>query len=192
MKIFNRIILVVSTFIYIIVGFFCLSVSFSQKANQWTLDLVQSLVGALNVSIAARIVIFILGLFLIAIALLTIIGNIENKRAERTVVLQSPLGDIFVSLSAIEDFSRIVKNQVKGIRDIKGKVLSKRKGLDVTAKVTLYSDRSVADVTQEIQEAIIQYIHFTLGINTEIKPKVIVSKMAYKTVNEVQEEPDNE
>ncbi len=35
MKIFNRIILVVSTFIYIIVGFFCLSVSFSQKANQW-------------------------------------------------------------------------------------------------------------------------------------------------------------
>jgi uncharacterized phage protein gp47/JayE len=89
-----------------------------------------------------------------------------------------------VSLGAIEDFSRVVKNQVRGVKDIKGKVISTRKGLKVTANVTLYSDRSVAEVTQEIQEAIIQYIQYTLGIANEIKPSVIVGKVVYRSKDE--------
>ena len=89
-----------------------------------------------------------------------------------------------VSLGAIEDFSRVVKNQVSGVKDIKGKVISTRKGLLVTAHVSLYSDRSVADVTQEVQEAIIKYIQFTLGIANEIKPTVIVSKVVYRQKEE--------
>jgi len=184
MKIFNRIVLIINTLLFLVVGFFSISVSFSKKANQWSLDIVETMVGYLNVSVAGRIIVFLFGLFLVAVALLTIVGNIENRRAERTVVLQSPLGDILVSLSAIEDFSRVIKNQIKGVKDIKGKVYAKRKGMDVVAKVTLYSHRAVADVTQEIQEAIIKYIQYTLGIETEIRPTVIVSKVAYKTAEE--------
>jgi len=188
MKIFNRVILIISTLLFIISGFFCVSVSINQKANLWTLDIVQVIVGAMSASVAARIIVFTFGLFLIAVALLTIIGNIENSRAERTVVLTSPLGDILVSLSAIEDFSRVVRSKVKGVKDIKGKVLSKKKGIDITAKVTLYSDRAVAEVTQEIQETIIEYIKYTLGIDAEIKPTVIVSKMVYKSTEEKSDE----
>ena len=131
--------------------------------------------------IAIRIAVLIMGVFFISVALFTIFGNIEKRRSERTVVLESPLGEIMVSLGAIEDFSRVVKNQVKGVKDIKGKVISTRKGLKVTAHVTLFSDRSVAEVTQEVQEAIIQYIQYTLGIANEIKPTVIVSKVLYRS-----------
>lgn len=108
-------------------------------------------------------------------------GNLEKRRTERTVVLESPLGEIMVSLGAIEDFSRVVKNQVKGVKDIKGKVISTRKGMKVTARVTLYSDRSVSEVTQEVQEAIVKYIQYTLGIEAPIKPTVIVSKIVFKS-----------
>ncbi len=180
MKIFNRIIVIINTLLFLVVGFFCLSISINQRANLWTLDMVQVFAGALNTSVAARIIIFIFGVFLIAVALLTIIGNIENRRAERSVILQSPHGDIQVSLSAIEDFSRIVKSKIKSVKDIKGRVRSTRKGLDVTARVVLFSDRSVADITQEIQREIIEYIKYTLGIDAEIKPRVIVNKMVYK------------
>ena len=184
MRIFNRIIIIINTLLFLFVGGFGIAMSFNKSANKWSLDIAETIIGYLNVSMGARIIVFIFSLFLIIVALLTIIGNIENRRVERNVILQSPMGDIHVSLSAIEDFSRVVKSQVEGVKDIKGKVLSKRKGLDVTAKVVLYSDRAVADITQEIQDAIIKYIQYTLGISTEIKPKIIVNKVVYRSKEE--------
>lgn len=188
MKIFNRILIGINILFFLIAGLFGASISINQDANEWWVTMVQTLANYLNNSMIARVTVLIVSLLLILVAVLIIIGNIENRRAERTVILQSPYGDIMVSLGAIEDFSRIVKNEVKGVKEIKGRVLSKRKGLDVTAKVTLFSDRAVAEVTQEVQEAIIRYIQYTLGINAEIKPKVVVSKVVYKS----QEEKKNE
>jgi hypothetical protein len=189
MKYFNRIIITINTLLFLLVGAMFVSVSTTQGANQWSLNIAQNLINSLAKSdtpkiIAIRIAVLSTGIFLVAVALFTIWGNFEKRRSERTVVLESPLGEIMVSLGAIEDFSRVVKNQVKGVKDIKGKVISTRKGLRVTAHVTLFSDRSVADVTQEVQEAIIQYIQFTLGIETQIKPTVIVSKVVFKSKEE--------
>jgi hypothetical protein len=184
MKIFNRILIGINILFFLIFGLFGTSISINQDANKWWVSVVQTFAEYLNHSMVARISVLIVSLLLILIAVLTIIGNIENRRAERTVVLQSQHGDIMVSLGAIEDFSRVVKNEVKGVKEIKGRVVSKRKGLNVTAKVTLYSDRAVAEVTQEIQQAIIKYIQYTLGIDAEIKPTVVVKKVVYKSPEE--------
>lgn len=181
MKIFNRILIGITVLLFLTFGVFSASISLNQEANKIWLSAVQTLADYLNQSMPARVSLLSFGIFLIAIALLTVIGNIESKKNERTVVLQSPHGDILVSLAAIEDFSRVVKNEIDGVKDIKGRVLSKRKGLYVTAKVTLYSDKSVAETTQQIQEAIIRYIQYTLGIEAPVKPTVIVSKIAYKS-----------
>ncbi|MEI7542014.1 MAG: alkaline shock response membrane anchor protein AmaP [bacterium] len=188
MRYFNRIIIIINTALFLFVGAMFVAVSSPSGANKWLLSTTENVVKLLSPEtpgiIAINIAIFFSGLFFIFIALFTIFGNIEKRRSERTVVLESPLGEILVSLGAIEDFSRVVKNQINGVKDIKGKVISTRKGLRVTARVTLYSDRSVADVTQEIQEAIIKYIQFTLGIDNEIKPIVIVSKVVFRQKEE--------
>ena len=189
MRYFNRIIIIINTALFLLVGAVFIGVSSTQGANQWMLTTMQNMVNSMASSdtakiIAIRLAVFSTGLFFIFTALFTIFGNIEKRRSERTVVLESPLGEIMVSLGAIEDFSRVVKNQINGVKDIKGKVISTRKGLRVTAHVTLFSDRSVADVTQEIQEAIIKYIQFTLGIANEIKPTVIVSKVVFRQKEE--------
>ena len=169
-------------------GAFCFSL-ISDQANATYISAIQKVSSDLlsqksNTLIAMRISVAALGLFLISIALLTIIGNIENRRSQRTVILQSPHGDILVSLSAIEDFSRVVKNEVKGVKDISSRVTANKKGLTVSAKVALYSDRSVADVTQEVQESIIKYIQYTLGIDAPVKPTITVSKVVYKTADD--------
>jgi len=184
MRIFNRIIIIINSALFLIVGAFGVSISINQTASKWSLGLIETFAQYLNSSIAARIIILLFSLFLLFVALFTIIGNIETRRQERTVVLESPLGDIMVSLSAIEDFSKVIKNQIDGLKDIKGKVFARRKRMDVRAKVVLYSDRPVAEVTQEVQEAIINYIKNTLGIEAEIKPTIIVSKVAYKSKEE--------
>ncbi len=184
MRIFNRVLLIINTLLFLAFGIFCASI-INDSVHEAVVHFLQDVITALNNSkTPVRLAVFSFGTFLIAVGLLTIIGNLETFRLERTVVLQSPHGDIMVSLAAIEDFSRVVKNQVAGVKDIKGKVRARRKGLDVTAWVTLYSDKSVADVTQEVQEAIIRYIQYTLGITAEIKPTVIVNKIAYKSAEE--------
>ena len=185
MKYFNRIIIIINTALFFIAGAMLIAVSLTPATNQWLLTTMEEVIKSLSNSDTAKITVirlgvFISGIFFIGVALFTIWGNIEKRRSERTAVLQSPLGDILVSLSAIEDFSRVVKNQINGVKDIKGKVIQTGKGFKVTAHVTLFSDRSVADVTQEIQEAIIKYIQYTLGIANEIKPTVIVSKVVFR------------
>jgi len=184
MRYFNRIIIIINTALFLVVGAFGISISINDTASKWSRGLIENLAVYLSSSIAARIIVLVFSIFLIFIALFTIFGNLETRRQERTVVLESPLGDIMVSLSAIEDFSKVIKNQIDGVKDIKGKVYAKRKRMDVRAKVVLYSDRSVAEVTQEVQEAIINYIKYTLGIEAEIKPTIIVSKVAYKSKEE--------
>jgi len=186
MKYYNRIIIAINTLLFLFVGVMFIAISTTQTANQWSLNAAQNFINSLAKTdtakiIAIRLVVLLLGIFLIAVALFTMFGNLEKRRTERTVVLESPLGEIMVSLGAIEDFSRVVKNQVKGVKDIKGKVISTRKGMKVTARVTLYSDRSVSEVTQEVQEAIVKYIQYTLGIEAPIKPTVIVSKIVFKS-----------
>jgi len=181
MRYFNRIIIIINTLLFIIAGVFMIAVSVNTAGNALAMKTSESFISYMNSATAAwRVAVFVTGAFLVAIALLTIIGNIENRRLERTVVLQSDLGDIYVSMAALEDFSRVIKNLIPGVKDIKGKVYSRNKRIDVIARVVLYSDRPVADVTQEIQEEAIRYIRNTLGIDTPVKPTVIVSKVTFR------------
>ena len=78
---------------------------------------------------------------------------------------------------AVEGF---FENKKQPVEAKVGELTPQSRAVNVTAKVVLYSDRSVADVSQEIQDAIIRYIQYTLGIETPVKPKVIVAKVVYK------------
>jgi len=180
MRYFNRLIIVLNTLLFICLGVFGVAITITTATHDWASSMANNAFGAISTTPTAKFIVLGFSLFFLLIALMTIIGNIERRLSERSVMLESPMGEIRVSLAAIEDFSRIVKNQVEGVKDIKGRVISSRKGLNVTAKVTLYSDRSVADVSQEIQDSIIRYIQYTLGIETQIKPRVIVTKVVYK------------
>jgi uncharacterized alkaline shock family protein YloU len=117
------------------------------------------------------------GAVLLLVLAYYVFGNIRAIRRERTVVLTTPLGEVLVSLPAIEDFARVLKNKIDGLRDIKGRVIYTRRGLKVSARVTVLAEYSIAEVTQKVQDAIRNYIQQTLGIQQEINPTVVVTKV---------------
>jgi len=117
------------------------------------------------------------GIFLLLVVVYLIWGNIQATRREKTVVLQTPLGEVMVSLPAIEDFDRVLKGRIEGLRDIKGRVVYTRRGLKVSARITVLSDFSIADVTQKVQDAIRNYVQNTLSIDQDIQPTVVVTKV---------------
>ncbi|MCD4813388.1 alkaline shock response membrane anchor protein AmaP [bacterium] len=130
-----------------------------------------------------RVVAFAIGLLLLASLIYLLLGNLQAARRERTVVLQNPMGEVMVSLPAIEDFARVLKGRIEGLRDIKGRVTYTRKGLKVVARITIFSDFSIADVTEKVQEEIRAYIQKTLSIEQEINPTVIVHKVVSRERN---------
>ncbi|MEW6517253.1 MAG: alkaline shock response membrane anchor protein AmaP [candidate division FCPU426 bacterium] len=102
---------------------------------------------------------------------------VRKSQRERTVVLKSPLGDVLVSLPAIEDFARVLRGKIEGLREIKGRVWYTRKGLKVTARIVVFSDVSLIQVTEKVQMEVLSYIQKTLNITQPIQPKVIVTKV---------------
>ncbi len=128
-------------------------------------------------SVTGRSVALLAGLALLAGGVYFVLGNIKASRRERTVVLQNPIGEVKVSLPAIEDFARVLKGKIEGLRDIKGRVIYRRRGLKVSARISVFSEYSIAEVSQKVQEGIRNYIQNILGIEQEINPTVIVTKV---------------
>lgn len=126
---------------------------------------------------SGRLASLAIGVILLGVAVYFVLGNLQAVRRERTVVLQTPMGEVLVSLPAIEDFARVLKNRIEGLRDIKGRVIYTRRGLKVSARVTVLSEYSIAEVTQKVQDGIRTYIQQTLGIQQEITPTVVVTKV---------------
>lgn len=119
----------------------------------------------------------LIGLLPLALLVTFILGNVKAAEHGRTVVLQNTLGAVKVSLSAIEDFSRVLKGKIEGLRDIKGRVVYTRHGLQVSARITVLAESRISEVTQKVQEGIQGYIRNTLGLEQPVTPTVIVAKV---------------
>ncbi len=127
--------------------------------------------------LTGRVLAFVIGVVLCGGLVYYGLGSVRAARRERTVVLQNPMGEVMVSLPAIEDFARVLKGKIDGLRDIRGRVLYTRRGLKVTARITIFSDVSIADVSEKVQAEIRTYIQKTLSIDQEINPTVLVTKV---------------
>lgn len=146
----------------------------------WLLSTSDFMGGPLAVAtegVMGRMSALIIGLVILLGLVYLFFGNLHASRREKTVVLQNPTGEVLVSLPAIEDFARIVKGKIEGLRDIKGKVVFSRRGLKVSARISTFSDYNIAEVAENVQEAVRSYVQKTLNIEQEINPTVIVTKV---------------
>ncbi len=96
---------------------------------------------------------------------------------ERALVKETKIGQISVSLNALENMSYRVANQVKGVQDIKPKVAYYPEGIKVLIKVVLSPDVSVPEVTDEIQAKVKNYIFEHVGINVAVV-KILVEDIS--------------
>lgn len=128
-------------------------------------------------TVTGRVASLVVGGLLLAGLVYYFWAAIRKSRRERTVVLKSPLGDVLVSLPAIEDFTRVLRGRIDGLREIKGRVWYTRKGLRVMARIVVFSDVSLIQVTEKVQMEVLSYIQKTLNITQPIQPKVIVTKV---------------
>lgn len=124
------------------------------------------------------------GTGLLFVAFSAVYSNLSTRRWERSVVFHNPLGEVMVSLTALEDIGRQAKAEVPGVKDLKLRVLPRRRGLQATARVVLFSDANVPSTTELIQEVIRRRLQEVVGESQDLRPRVIVTKVVFREAGE--------
>ena len=82
----------------------------------------------------------------------------------RAVVHEHTLGQVAISLSAIESLVRKEACQVSGVREAKARIYQVPEGIAVEVRASVTPDRSVPEVSREMQERVQARIHEIVGV----------------------------
>src|SRR5688572_18322963 len=184
MRIFNIGIIILNTLIFFTLGLVFLGSSLSDAWGAFLFKGWHAYDFILASGPSVRIAFGVGGVFLMLLAASTIVGNLQNRRYERTVVFHNPHGEVMIALGALEDLGKVVKAEIAGLKDIKLRVVARRKGLQVTGRVALWSDANLPRTTELIQESVRHYLQEIVGQEQEIRPRVVVGKVSFRDPEE--------
>ena len=177
MRLFNWIVWFVSSVIFILLGAMLLVFSahlkgwlnidflFTYLSNQPNLWLISGFTGILIVITTFSVSKIMLSRF----------------QREKTIAFNNPEGQVTISLSAIEDLIRRIVKQISELKDLRCDVKANKKGaIQITAKITLWSDANIPDVTEQVQSLIKSKVQDLLGIEEVVTCSVHISKIVHR------------
>ena len=140
-------------------------------------SLASAVEGSLDSASGFRPLLGLAGGLLLLAALGILWGNLSQRRFERTVVLRNPLGEVLVSLTALEDLGRLVKAEVPGVKDLRLRIRASRRGIKAEARLVLQGDVDVAAVSEAVQAGLRRRLQQVLGADQDLRPRVLVGRL---------------
>jgi uncharacterized alkaline shock family protein YloU len=156
MGIFDRIILTIYTFLLTflsmgviiislrLVPFESVGTSIALIYGQWE----AGLVGAVFLMVSVRL----------------LLAGLRSRRRKETIVHHNELGDVHISLDAVENLVAKAARQVRGVRGIKVSACQYGPGLKLYVKAVISPESHVPTVTAQIQDKVNTYIKNTVGV----------------------------
>lgn len=157
MGIFDRIILSIYTFLlaFLSLGVILLSLRLVSLDLVWTsLNYIYgqweaALIGAVFLLVSVRL----------------LLAGLRSKRGKDTIVHQNDLGDVHITIDAIENLIEKTARHTRGVRAVKISVGRKGQRLEVVVKATVSPESNVPSVSKEIQQRVHDHIKNTVGID---------------------------
>lgn len=169
------------TIIFYSIFFFLIGVVLlSMALNLVPRDLAAYTIDFLYTNHNMRLITGLTGALLITVTLLVLQIIVGRMRMERTIAFDNPDGRVTISLSAIEDFIKRLTKQLPEIKELKPSVIATKKGIDITARLVLFSDTNIPEVTEKIQNIIKGRILDILGIEEAISVGVHIAKIVQR------------
>ena len=106
---------------------------------------------------------------------------LSRFQREKTIAFNNAEGQVTISLSAIEDLIRRIARQIPQIKDLRCDVRANKKGaIQITARITLWSDAHIPEVTERIQSLIKTKVQDILGLEEAVLCSVHISKIVHR------------
>ncbi|BDG59880.1 alkaline shock response membrane anchor protein AmaP [Caldinitratiruptor microaerophilus] len=120
-----------------------------------------------------RLVLGLVGAAFFAVSVRLIFFAFARRGAGQAVVHETEVGEVRISLSAVESLVRRVARGIKGVRDVKAGVFLGPSGLVAEIRGTLSPDVSIPDVSAEMQSAVKAQVHRVVGVEVaEVRVRV--------------------
>jgi uncharacterized alkaline shock family protein YloU len=159
MGIIDRIVLTIYTLALAFISGLMILVAAAPKWASPHLWIAESLTSA-----RGRWVLGLIGVAFFAVSVRLIFFAFARRGGGQPVVHETDLGDVRISLDAVESLVRKVARSIKGVRDIKAVVVHGKDGLQATLRGTISPEVSIPEVSEEIQTAVRQYVKRVVGV----------------------------
>ncbi|MEI6846121.1 MAG: alkaline shock response membrane anchor protein AmaP, partial [Candidatus Firestonebacteria bacterium] len=136
--------------------------------------------------LTVRIITQTISILLLLLCLGVFFAALKLRRRDKTYKLESPYGEIKVSVGAIEDYIKMIKTEIAGVKDLSPKVFLRKGKVKIYVRMSLYADSEIGDVVVSVQSAIKSYLSNILLEEKIGAIRVFVSNIIYrdKTVEE--------
>lgn len=138
--------------------------------------------------LSTRALTFIAGMegsleYIVIFATVVVIGlvyfsfNLKGKAEPNSILIPSELGEVRISLDSIDSLVHQAVKSVKGIKDLKTRIVLREGGLFIYVKAILYGDRNIPELSQQMQGVIGEHVFNISGVNVS-EVKVLVENVA--------------
>ncbi len=104
------------------------------------------------------------GLILLGFSIRLLFAGIRTSNLKDTIIHHTEMGDVHVSLAAVENLVEKTARQVRGVRSVKVRVTSISQGVKVYIKAIISPESSIPTVGADIQKKVHDYIKNTVGV----------------------------
>ena len=186
MKLINFLVITLYTLSFFVTGSFLVCLSIGLVTLPEVVNNVTQFYYSFSSSAA---IIGIVGALLVSISLLFVIHSLEEVfKAEKGILFSGSSGMTTVSFSALEDIIKRAGSQFLDIREIKPRVITKRKGLDISIRIVFYSGINIPEISERLQSSIKNQLRHVLGIEDEIKVNIHVAKIIERSKKELKKD----
>jgi uncharacterized alkaline shock family protein YloU len=156
MGIFDRIILSIYTFLlaFLSLGVVLISLRLIPLDLVWTS--ISIIYGQWEASLVGAV------FLLVSIRLL--LAGLRSRRGKDTIVHHNEMGDVHISLDAVENLVEKTARHVRGVRGVKVSANHSKQGLKLSLKAVISPECHVPTVTAEIQQQVQDYIRSSVGV----------------------------
>lgn len=156
MKIFDRIIMSIYTFLLTFLGLGVILLTFNLLSFTWLWTGLTYIFNQWEIGL--------IGLLIMLISLRLFWASIRFQRNQGTIVNHTDQGDIHITLAAVENLVEKTARHTRGVRAVKVKVQKKGNALKVIVKAVVSPESHVPTVGSEMQKRIDEYIKNTVGV----------------------------
>lgn len=120
-----------------------------------------------------RVSLGLVGLAFFAASVRLILIAFKRRGGGQAVVHETAMGDIRISMDAVENLVHKVARGIKGVREVKATVENGPNGLITELRGVISPEVSIPEVSEEIQNAIKSYVRRVVGVEVaEVRLRV--------------------
>lgn len=116
-------------------------------------------------STPGRLFIGLAGAIFFVVSFRLIYAAFRRRGAGQAVVHETALGNVRISLDAVENLVRKVARGIKGVREMQAEVGRSPDGLSIGLRGVISPDVSIPEVSEEIQTAVKSYVRRVVGVD---------------------------